>query len=122
MSIKLKTPQALEELQTTLKMYPHIQEVHFAGNGDHYFVKHEMKDEKKKGTGKFYGYLKCEQKVKKIVGERKFYAMSEVHTPETQIVETLTRDKILAMVPKDSRPTVENLIKENEALKAQQKK
>ena len=94
MSISKKTPDQLKELKDTLKSCPHIQEVYFCDNGDHYFSVHEFQ-EKGKGTGKFYGRLKTENVLYKVVGERKFFKTQSVETPETEITETLNRDEVL---------------------------
>ena len=98
MSSKLKSPEALAELQHTLRTNKHIEEVHFTGTGDHYFNTHELVT-KGKATGKFYGHLKTNHEVSKIVGERKFFKLVSVENPEALIVESLTRDEVLALKP-----------------------
>lgn len=99
--IERKTRQQLEDLQATLREYPHIEEIHFTESGDHFFNVHELTEVNKagkqvgKGTGKRYGRFKLEDFCYKTVGERKFYKKVRVHTPETMIVETLTREQVL---------------------------
>jgi hypothetical protein len=95
MSISKKTPEQLAELKNTLKQYPHILEVHFTDTGGHFFNKHELLNNGKK-TGKFYGFLRTEMVVAKIVGERKFFKSQSIPTPEAEIVETLDRDEVIS--------------------------
>lgn len=102
MSIKKKTPEQLKDLQTTLQSNPHIEEVHFAANGDHYFTKHELEDKIKK-TKKAYGYLNAEPILSKVQGERKIFKIGPVHTAHAEIMESISRDKILAMKATDAK-------------------
>jgi hypothetical protein len=98
MSISKKSPAQLKELQDTLVSCPHIAEVHFTKDGNHFLNKYELHDITKNGpkpSGKFYGHLKHDLVVSKIVGERKFYKHASVAEPKTEIVETLSRDEIL---------------------------
>lgn len=104
MSIAKKTPEQLKELKDTLRQYPHIEEVHFTDNGNHYFNKHEFID-KGKGTGKYYGFLNTELRVYKVVGERKFFKNQSVPRGDAEIVETLSRNDVLAY-GEEKRPKV----------------
>lgn len=99
MSISKKSEEGLKALQHTLKVSPHIQEVHFTATGEHYFGAEELTPTdpkgKKTGPAKKYGYLRTEPQVSKIVGERKFFKHVSVATPEAEIVESLSRDEVL---------------------------
>jgi hypothetical protein len=103
MSIKLKTPEDLKDLQTTIKKNEHINEVHFSENGDHYYDKHELTDtgnDKGKGTGKYYGWLKTKSIIKTDNKGNKRSVMGSVENPEAEIIETLTRQEVLEYKPK----------------------
>lgn len=87
--------QISESLKDTVKKNPHIQTVYFAGNGNHYFHVHELKEKGKKSKGQF-GFLKLNQEK---VGEdngRPVFKNVAVENPETKITETLSREQILS--------------------------
>lgn len=92
--IDKKSKQDLEDLQVTLSENPHLEEVHFTKNGTHYFNRHELVEEGKK-TGKFYGYQKIVPKLQKVVGERRFFKNKSVHTPATELIQTMTAEEVL---------------------------
>ena len=127
MSIKKKTNEALKALQNTLIACPHIEEVHFAENGDHYFSVHEFTPKGAK-KAKLYGRLKSAPVLKKVQGTREIFKIEPVETPEAEIIETLPRSDILAMkidegqeLSKKDQKIVDKLQSENEALKAKLK-
>lgn len=121
MSIKLKSQKALKELQETLVIQPHIQEVHFTATGDHYLNTYELGKGKER---KLYGRLNSQPEIVKEEGGRKIYKNISVHTPEAEIVETLTRDEILALTVAEEKMSakekkaLDKVIAENEELKA----
>ena len=127
MSINKKSQSQIKELQNTLNLCHHIQEVHFTANGDHYFHAHEFTQKgEKKPT--LYGRLKSEPVLKKVQGTREIYKIEPVHTPEAEIIETVSREEILAMEIKDNenltkkdQKIVDKLQSENEALRAKLK-
>ena len=84
------------ELYDTVEQNEHITEVYFTKDNQHFFNKHEL-------AGKFYGRLKTKQEFSHSVGDKKFFKMTNIHTPETEIKETLTRKQILAMEPVDEK-------------------
>lgn len=92
--ISKKTPDALKQLKFTLRKCPHIEEVYFTQEGNHYFNKHDLPGAKK-GDTKAYGHLNVAPVLYKVQGERKIYKMKSVDTPETEIVETLTREEVM---------------------------
>jgi hypothetical protein len=96
MSVKNKLPKDTIELQQTLITCKHIEEVYFTETGEHFFSKHELVDKGKK-TGKFYGRLSVEYQEYKTDGTRKYFKPVSIHTPEALIVETLSREEVLAI-------------------------
>lgn len=94
MGIAKKTTEQLQELKETLAICSHIEKVFFTATGDHFFTAHELL-EKGEGTGKLYGYQKVKPVLQKVIGERRIYKHESVHTPNTLIMETLTRMEIL---------------------------
>lgn len=84
------------ELYDTVEQNEHIQEVYFTKDNTHFLNKHELE-------GKFYGRLKVKQVLSHSVGDKKFFKMETIHTPETLIVETLSRKDILKMEPVDEK-------------------
>lgn len=87
------------ELYDTVLENAHIEEVHFSADNKHYFNIHELLDiRSKRGTGKYYGYLKVEQKSVGVdASNRPIFKMVQVANPEALIVKTLTRSEILEM-------------------------
>jgi hypothetical protein len=123
MSIKAKNNKQLSELRDTLINMPHINEVHFTKDGDHFFEVHELNFDKsgKKGlTTKKYGFLRTEI-VPVMIGNDKKYKHVNVHTPESEVVETLSREEILIYAEKNILKTdpLAQALKEIETLKAQ---
>jgi hypothetical protein len=102
MSIKNKNTKALAELQETLVNNDHIQNVHFAANGDHYFMKHELV-KKGKQTDKFYGYLGLQYEP--TAKDPKLFKPVHVEIPKTEIVETLSREDVLKFKVKSEKET-----------------
>lgn len=94
MGIHKKSEQDLQELKDTLTQCPHIEEVHFTAKGDHYFGAHKLDDKESKHNGKLYGRLKVEQVKYKVVGEKVFFKNKSIHTPETEIVQSLSADEV----------------------------
>ena len=117
--IDKKNTADLVDLQNTLRSNKHITEVHFTATGEHYLNKYPL-------DGKEYGMLKNEQVFAKIVGERKFFKLQSVATPESLIVQTLSRGEILAIqtsaapekISAKDKKALEAALSENEALKA----
>ena len=128
MSHKLKTIDKLRDLQQTLAANSHIAEVHFTASGEHFFTAHELEARDEKGKvikgGKKYGYLECEPQLWKVQGERKIFKMQPKHTPDAEIVETLSREDILALkvdvekLSTKDQKALDKVLAENEALKA----
>lgn len=92
--------QVSEELKETLRKFPHIKEVHFTANGDHFFNIHELKEKGKESQG-FYGWLKYEPIMAGYEnGDEKngriLYKRVHVANPAMKIVESLTREQILS--------------------------
>lgn len=89
------------DLRLTLELNENIDEVHFTKTGAHFFNKHELFDERGKKTGKFYGWLKTQVKeiiVKDGQGKEKgVLKLVNIANPIAEIVETLTRDEVLAL-------------------------
>src|SRR5690242_2603330 len=105
-----------EDLQRTVKANPHIQEVHFTKSGQHFFNAHDYK-EKGQVKGK-YGRLGVEAVHVRNEGDRKIYKNEFVPLEEYKIVETLTREEVLAADILNPSATVE--AKSNELKKAQE--
>lgn len=91
MAIKSKIS---EELKATIAAHPHIQDVHFTATGEHFFNTHEHKEKGAKAA-KTYGRLKLEAVHVGNEGDRKIYKNQNVPVPETEIVETVSREDIL---------------------------
>ena len=98
MGIERKTAVQVRELKDTLVLYPHIQEVFFTEAGEHFFTAHELV-EKGKRTGKMYGYQKLKPVQVKTQGDRRVFKHESVHTPNTLITQTLSRDEVLSYEP-----------------------
>ncbi|MDE3250792.1 MAG: hypothetical protein KGO82_19170 [Bacteroidota bacterium] len=95
MSIAKKTPQQLADLKNTLELNPHIEDVFFTAEGNHYFNAHELMDKKGKGTGKKYGYMGVKEEQYKVVGERRFYKLVSQPLLNTFITQEMTREEVL---------------------------
>ncbi|MGN6416144.1 MAG: hypothetical protein ACTHMC_01540 [Pseudobacter sp.] len=95
MGIHKKSEQDLQALKDTLVQFPHIEELHFTAKGDHYLSAHKLDDKASAHHGKLYGRLKVEKVKAKVVGEKVFFKNKSVHTPDTEIVETLSSDEVL---------------------------
>jgi len=95
MGIHKKSEKDLQELKDTLTQFPHIEEVHFTAKGDHYLGAHKLDDKGSEHHGKLYGRLKVEKVKAKVVGEKVFYKNKSVHTPETEITETLSAAEVM---------------------------
>lgn len=80
------------DLYDTVEQSEHLSEVFFTKDNRHYFNRHEL-------NGKYYGFLKLEQVKTHAVGDKQFFKMKPVANPETEIVETMTREEILASEP-----------------------
>lgn len=92
-------PQISEALKETVKRNPHIQNVYFTGNGNHYFHVHELKEKGKKSKGQF-GWLKLNQEKVGEENGRPVFKNVSVENPETKITETLTREQVLSEAKK----------------------
>ncbi|MFL5807936.1 MAG: hypothetical protein ACJ749_00365 [Flavisolibacter sp.] len=112
-----------KELQDTVKMFPHIEDVHFTASGEHFFNVHEhqsVDDKGKKGVAKKYGRLNLEAVHVSNDGDRKIYKNKSVPAPETEIVKSLSREEVLKAkvdVGGKSDDAAEKLKAENEELK-----
>lgn len=84
------------DLFDTVDQNEHIQEVYFTKDNQHFFNFHELK-------GKKYGSLKTEKVFSHSVGDRKFFKMVQVENKNTLIVETMTREEVLAEIPVDEK-------------------
>lgn len=89
------------DLRLTLELNENIDEVYFTKTGAHFLNRHELIDERGKKTGKFYGWLKTQVKeiiVKDAQGKEKgVLKLVCIANPIAEIVETLTRDEVLAL-------------------------
>lgn len=92
--ISKMSKQDLEDLKRTLVAHPHLEVVHFTVDGKYFFNTHELQEKGKK-TAKSYGFQRLVPTVSKVVGERKFFKNKSVHTPEAEIVNSLTADEVL---------------------------
>lgn len=95
MGIHKKSEKDLQDLKDTLEICPHIEEVHFTAKGEHFFGAHKLEDKESKHNGKLYGRLKVEKVKYKVVGEKVFFKNKSIHTPEAEIVETLSAEEVL---------------------------
>lgn len=113
-----------QDLRDTVEANPHIQEVHFTKKGEHFFNAHEFADKKGggKGKGKIYGRLGVEAVHVRNEGDRKIFKNDFVALPEFEIVETLSRDEILAAKVKGEAKPVSEVEAENAKLKAELEK
>lgn len=85
-----------QELKETVATHPHIEEVHFAKSGAHYFHVHEYKGDKgDKKNGKKYGRLSLQAVHVGNEGDRKIYKNRSVPVDAEEIVETIGREGIL---------------------------
>jgi hypothetical protein len=86
-----------EELKQTVAAHPHISEVHFNRLGAHYFNVHEYEGNKDdKRSGKKYGRFERQATHVSTEGTRKIYQNKNVPVDSEEIVETMTREQILA--------------------------
>lgn len=89
------------DLRLTLELNENIEEVYFTKTGAHFFNKYELVDERGRKTKRFFGWLKTRVKeiiVKDAQGKEKgVLKLVDVENPATEIVETLTRDEVLAL-------------------------
>lgn len=105
-----KITQISQDLHDTVEANEHIEQVHFTKNGDHYFHVHEYEERVRtkdgsgysnKKTGRFFGWLKTEV-VEETINLKggaidKKSRLRMMPNPKTEIVETLTRDQVLAL-------------------------
>ena len=117
MSIKNKKAEGLQDLQDTLIVHENIEKVYFTASGNHYFNQFELKNEK--GNSKFYGYLGSD-----IIPDPKNPKRSKrinIPVQKAEIVETKTRDEILAIKvqkPVDETAELKKKIADLEAINA----
>lgn len=88
--------QISEALKDTVKKYPHIQNVYFTANGNHYFHVHELKVKGSKKSSGQYGWLKLDQQKVGEDGGLPVFKNVAVENPETKITETLSREQVLS--------------------------
>lgn len=110
-----------KDLQATVAANPHIEEVHFNANGDHYFNVHSHQeiDEKGKPKGKEekYGRLSLQAVHVGNEGDRKIYKNKSIPVAETKIIKTMSREDILKAKVEGAEDA--DVKKENEELKKQ---
>lgn len=105
------------DLQKTVAANPHIEEVHFTANGEHFFNVHEHKEKGAK-TSKKYGRMALDVVPSHMDGTRQIYKQASVPMPEYEIVETLSREDVLnAKVDGGKVDDAAKLKAENEELK-----
>ena len=107
--------QITHELKSTVAAMPHIEEVHFAKNGEHFFNVHKYVGEKgDKNSGKFYGRLDWKPVHVGNEGERKIYKSKATPIDELEIVESISREDILSAEAKQE-PKAKDVVKEVKA-------
>lgn len=105
-----KIKEVSQDLHDTLESADHIENVHFTKTGDHYFNVHEYVERIKskdgtgysnRKTGRFFGHLLTEV-VEETVNLKggaidKQLKVRLTANPKCEIVETLTREEVLAL-------------------------
>lgn len=100
------------ELQETLKAYPNIKEVHFDARGRHYFNVHSLRAGHKDETVSLYGQG-YEGFRRVIPGEWNVDKLKEVISfgeAESKIVETVSREDVLAVVVKPAESPLVSML------------
>ena len=105
-----KIKEVSQDLHDTLEVNDHIEKVHFTKTGDHFFNVHEYEERVRakdgsgyssKKTGRFFGHMLTEV-VEETVNLKggaidKKMRLRLMPNPKAEIVETLTRDEVLAL-------------------------
>lgn len=105
-----KIKEISQDLHDTLEAHDHIEKVHFTKTGDHYFNVHEYEERVRakdgsgyssKKTGRFFGSMLTEV-VEETVNLKggaidKKMRLRQMPNPKAEIVETLTREEVLAL-------------------------
>lgn len=89
------------DLRATLEQGENLEQVHFTKTGAHYFNVHEYVEQGGKKTGRLFGFLHTkvvEVATKDSRGNTKStLKLVTVPNPKAEIVETLTREEVLAL-------------------------
>lgn len=105
-----KIKEVSQDLHDTLEINDHIEKVHFTKTGDHFFNVHEYEERirakdgsgySSKKTGRFFGHMLTEV-VEETVNLKggaidKKMRLRLMPNPKAEIVETLTREEVLAL-------------------------
>jgi hypothetical protein len=105
-----KIKEVSQDLRDTLLANEQIEKVHFTKTGNHYFNVHEYEERVRakdgsgyssRKTGKFYGHLLTEivEETVNLKGGAidKKMKLRLMPNPKAEIVETLTREEVLAL-------------------------